>query len=124
VAAQLESASATPDGFEERREKLDRDIVAAQAAHRDATDKLAEAQTRYRDADKAQRLAHEALSGVREQMGRIDERMKGLVAQRHQIERQVQEILQIDAAQTAAEAGIKPQDQLPQENAVEQKVER
>jgi chromosome segregation protein len=124
VAAQLETASATPDGFEERREKLDREIAAAQTAHREANDKLSEAQTRYRDADKAQRLANEALSGVREQMGRIDERMKGLVAQRHQIERQVQEILQIDAAQTAAEAGIKPQDQLPQEHAVEQKVER
>lgn len=50
--------------------------------------------------------------------------MKAAIAQRHQVERQVQEILQIDAAQTAAEAGIKPQDQLPQEHAVEQKVER
>jgi chromosome segregation protein len=124
IAQQLETASSTPDGFEDRRAKLDADIATAQAAHRESSDKLSEAQSRYREADKAQRLAAEALSGVREQMGRIDERMKGLIAQRHQIERQVQEILQIDATQTAAEAGIKPQDQLPQEQAVEQKVER
>jgi chromosome segregation protein len=57
-------------------------------------------------------------------MGRIDERMKGLIAQRHQIERQVQEILQIDAAQTAAEAGIKPQDAAAGSMRWSSKVER
>ena len=124
VAAQLEAMSSTPDSFGDRRAALDAQIATAQATHKDASDKFAEAQTRYRDADKAQRLAAEASSGVREQMGRLDERLKGLVAQRHQIERQVQEILQIDATQTAEAAGIKPQDQLPLENAVEQRVER
>ena len=124
IRAQLEAANAAPDSFTERRQALDAEIESARLAHKEAADRLAEAQTRYRDADKAQRLAAEALSGVREQMGRIDERMKGLIAQRHQIERQVQEILQIDASETAAAAGIKPQDQLPAENAVEQRVER
>src|SRR5690606_11106023 len=108
----------------EKRRELDAQSESARLAHKEAADRLAEAQTRYREADKAQRLAAEALSGVREQMGRIDERMKGLVAQRHQIERQAQEILQIDASETAVAAGIKPQDQLPAENAVEQRVER
>ena len=124
IAAQLEAAAAAPDTFDDRREALDRDIAEAQAAHRDASDRLAEAQNRHREADKAQRLAADALSGVREQMGRIDERLKGLVAQRHQIERQVQEILAIDASETAAAAGIKPQDALPDETAVENRVER
>jgi chromosome segregation protein len=124
IATQLETMSNAPDSFGERRAALDAQIGTAQATHRDASDKFSEAQTRYRDADKAQRLAAEALSGVREQMGRVDERLKGLIAQRHQIERLVQETLQIDAADTAEAAGIKPQDQLPQEHAVEQKVER
>ena len=124
VAAQIEAANTTPDGFAARRAKLDADIAQAQQAHREASDRFAEAQTAYREADRAQRLAAEALSTIREQVGRIDERLKGLIAQRHQIERQVQEQLQIDAVDTAREAGIKPQDQLPDEHAVEQKVER
>src|SRR5690606_3660848 len=69
IAAQLEASNAAPDSFAERREALDREIESARLAHKDAADRLAEAQTRYREADKAQRLAAEALSGVREQMG-------------------------------------------------------
>jgi chromosome segregation protein len=124
VAAQLETVSAAPDTFAERRQVLDADMDAARVNHQQAGDRMAEAQTRHREADKAQRLAAEALSVVREQLGRIDERMKGLIAQRHQIERQVVETLSIEADDTAREAGIKPQDALPLENAVEQKVER
>jgi chromosome segregation protein len=124
IGGQLEAMANTPDTFEERRQGLDAEIATASATHRAVSDRLAEAQNRHREADKAQRLAAEALSGVREQMGRIDERMKGLVAQRHQIEHHVQETLGIDASQTAEAAGIRPQDQLPQEQAVEHKVER
>ncbi|MEQ1771811.1 MAG: chromosome segregation protein SMC, partial [Devosia sp.] len=82
------------------------------------------AQARYREADKAQRLAAEALSGFRENLGRVEERMKGLIAQRHQIERQVQETLDIDASETLQAAGIKPQDALPDEDAMAHKVDR
>jgi chromosome segregation protein len=124
VAAQLQAASSAPDTFAERRRVLDGDVEKARTDHKETADGLAEAQTRHREADKAQRLAAEALSAVREQLGRIDERMKGLIAQRHQIERQVVETLSIQAADTAREAGIKPQDALPLEAAVEQKVER
>ena len=124
VAAQLEAMANAPDTFEERRQALDTEIASASSTYKDVSDRLAEARSRYREADKAQRLAAEGLSGLREQMGRIDERMKGLIAQRHQIERQVQEILSIEASQTAEAAGIKPQDQLPQEDAVEKRVER
>src|SRR5690606_2863612 len=99
-------------------------IATARAAHGTASDELAQAQTRYRDADKAQRLAAEGLSGVRENLARVEERLKGLIAQRHQIERQVQETLDIQAADTAFAAGIKPQDTLPEEDATERKVER
>ena len=59
------------------------------AAHRTASDRLAEADTAWRDADRAQRLAHDALAAAREELARIEERIKGLIAQRHQIERQV-----------------------------------
>ncbi len=76
---------------------LDTQIGEARVAHKTATDALAEGDARYRDADKAQRLAHDALSGFRAELARVEERIKGLIAQRHQIERQVHETLGIDA---------------------------
>jgi chromosome segregation protein len=124
LSAQLDELNATPAGFEDRQAALDTQISDARATHSAANDELAQAQGRYREADKAQRLAAEALSGFRENLARVEERLKGLIAQRHQIERQVQETLDIQAADTAFAAGIKPQDALPEEEATERKVER
>ena len=124
IASQLEALNAAPDSFAQRRQALDDEIDRAKAIHKASTDALAEAQTRYREADKAQRLAAEALAGARELLARIEERMKGLIAQRHQIERQVVETLGIEAHRTAEAAGIRPEEALPQEPQVEQKVER
>ncbi len=124
LAAQLEAMNNSPAGFDEKQAALDAEIATARTAHGAASDALAQAQARYRDADKAQRLAADALSGFRENLARVEERLKGLIAQRHQIERQVQETLDIQAADTAFAAGIKPQDALPDEDSVERKVER
>jgi chromosome segregation protein len=120
----LEAMNNAPAGFDERQAELDTQIAGARATHGAASDELAQAQSRFREADKAQRLAAEALSGFREHLARVEERLKGLIAQRHQIERQVQETLDIQAADTAFAAGIKPQDALPEEEATERKVER
>jgi len=124
LSQQLEAINNAPAGYDERREAIDSEIAMARTAHGTASDTLAKAQSNYRDADKAQRLAAEALSGFRENLARVEERLKGLIAQRHQIERQVQETLDIQAADTAIAAGIKPQDALPEEEATERKVER
>ena len=120
----LQAMADTPGGFEERRAALDAEIAAARTAHGAASDTLAAAQARFREADKAQRLAAEALSGCRENLARVEERLKGLIAQRHQIERQVEETLDIQAAETASAAGIRPQDTLPEEEQTERRVER
>ncbi len=124
LGQQLEAISSAPEGFAQRREAIDGEIASARQVHGAASDSLAEAQARYRDADKAQRLAAEALSGFRENLARVEERLKGLIAQRHQIERQVLETLDIQAADTSQAAGIRPQDTLPEEDSVERKVER
>jgi chromosome segregation protein len=124
LRGQLEALNNAPAGFEDRQAALDGEISTARAAHGQASDALGEAQGRYREADKAQRLAAEALSGFRENLARVEERLKGLIAQRHQIERQVQETLDIQAAETATAAGIRPQDTLPEEEHTERKVER
>ncbi len=120
----LAAMNNAPAGFEERQAELDAQIATARSAHGATSDELAQAQARFREADKAQRLAAEALSGFREHLARVEERLKGLIAQRHQIERQVQETLDIQAADTAFAAGIKPQDALPEEEPTERKVER
>ncbi len=124
LTAQLEELNSAPTDFEGRQAALDTEIASARAAHGAASDELAAAQSKYREADKAQRLAAEALSGFRENLARVEERLKGLIGQRHQIERQVQETLDIEAADTASAAGIRPQDALPEEAATERKVER
>ena len=124
IAELIKAFDATPESFAERRLSLGGEIAVARTAHQEATDALSIAETRHRDADKAQRLAAEALGGYRAEVARLEERIKGLVAQRHQIERQVVETLNIEAHHTAQLAGIKPEHALPQEAQVETQVDR
>ena len=124
IASQLADISAAPEQFAARRAELDEQIAEARGEHAAAANALAAAQTATREADRAARAAAEGLSKAREDLARVEERIKGFIAQRHQIERQVVESLGIEADRTAAEAGIRPQDALPEEGPVEQKLER
>jgi chromosome segregation protein len=124
IGAQLEDLNATPDAFDKRRAELDDQIEDAEANRKKASDKLAEAQTGYREAERAARLAAEALAGTRAEIARVEERLKGNIVQRQQVERQIGEILNIPASRTAEAAGIKPEDALPEESAVEGRVDR
>jgi len=124
VTAQLSEVSTAPEQLAARRAELDEQIAEARAEHAAATDALARAQTAQREADRLARAATEALGKAREELVRMEERIKGLIAQRHQIERQVVDSLGIEADRTAAEAGIRPQDALPEEAPVEQRLDR
>lgn len=70
LSQQLEAINNAPAGYDERREAIDAEIAMARTAHSTASDALAKAQSNYRDADKAQRLAAEALSGSCENLAR------------------------------------------------------
>jgi len=124
LAAELAAQAAAPAQFEARRLALDDEIATARAEHARAADALGLVQGRYREADRAARATTEALAEAREALARVEERIKGFIAQRLQIERQVTESLGIEAERTAAEAGIRAQDALPAEGPVEQKLER
>ena len=124
IAAELAASEAAPQQFDARRALLDEEIEAARADHRAAADALAAADTRHRDTDRSARAAADALAKAREALARIEERIKGFILQRQQIERQVVESLGIEADRTAAEAGIRPIDALPEEAQIEQKLER
>ncbi|HTJ58595.1 MAG TPA: AAA family ATPase [Devosiaceae bacterium] len=124
ITAQLASFEAAPEQLAARREALEEQIEAARADHKAAADALAAAQNQHRETDRAARAAAEGLSKAREELARVEERIKGLIAQRMQIERQVVESLGIEADHTAAEAGIRPQDALPAERPTEDKLDR
>lgn len=124
VRDQITALEASPESFAERRRGLDSEIATAREAHKTATDTLSIGETQHREADRAQRLAHDALSGFRAELARVEERIKGLIAQRHQVERQVQETLNIEASQTAQLAGIRPEHALPPEAQIELQVDR
>ncbi|WP_404402456.1 AAA family ATPase [Pelagibacterium halotolerans] len=124
IEAQLGELNATPDAFNQRRAALDDQIEDAEAERKKASDRLTEAQTGFREADKAARLAAEALANTRAEMARVEERLKGNIVQRQQIERQIAETLNIPADKTAEAAGIKPEQALPDEKQTEARVDR
>ncbi|MDB5528877.1 MAG: smc [Devosia sp.] len=124
VTSQLANVNETPDGFAARRAALDEQIERAKVEHKASSDSLSVAQTTYREADKALRLASEALAAARIELTRIEERLKGFIVQRQQIERQIEETLNIEASRTLEASGIKPEEALPNEHAIEQKVDR
>jgi len=124
IAGQLQSLAQSPDEFAGKRAHIDNQLEDARLDHKRAADRLAQAQTRYRDADLASRAALQALGEIRSEMARIDERVKGLISRRRQIEQIIEENLGITAAKTGEAAGIKAQTPLADEHAIENRLER
>ncbi|PXA97390.1 chromosome segregation protein SMC [Nostoc sp. 3335mG] len=124
VRAQIAETEASPDGLASRRAQLEEQIEEASADHQAASDRFAAAQTAWRDHERALRTTADALATVRIELTRIEERLKGTVAQRQQIERQVEESLGIPASRTLEVSGIRPEEALPAESATEQRLER
>lgn len=124
VRSQLAELDAAPEGFASRRAQLEDQIEDANLDHQEASDRFNAAQTAWRAHEKSLRAAADALSDVRIELTRIEERLKGTMAQRQQIERQVEENLGIPASRTLEASGIRPEEPLPPETATEQKLER
>jgi chromosome segregation protein len=61
---------------------------------------------------------------VRIELTRVEERIRGIIANRQQIERNIEESLGIPASKTLEASGIRPEEALPAENATEQKLDR
>ncbi len=124
LASELDGLKDGPDGFDEKRQTLNDRIEEATDRHKQAGDVLAEAETSWREADRTARIAHDAVSSAREELARIEERLKGLNAARQQIEQLCVETLNIPASKTAEAGGLKPEAALPREDDVERRVER
>ena len=124
VQTQMRQLADAPDGFADRKAQLEEQIEEAAEAHGEAGDRLGAAQTLWREAEKQLRAASEKLAEVRIELSRIEERLKGNMAQRQQIERQVEETLGIAANKTLEVSGIRPEEALPAERVIEQKLDR
>ncbi|MCS6761242.1 MAG: chromosome segregation protein SMC [Candidatus Devosia symbiotica] len=124
VRAQLETASKMPDGFAARQAQFDGQIETAKIEHQAAGDRFNIAQSGLREADKALRAASKILANAQIELTRIEEQIKGFIAQRQQIERQIEETLDIAAAKTLEVSGIRPEESLPSEAVTEHKLDR
>jgi len=124
LVAQRDGATEDPAAIAAKQNEIKAQSVVARAAHKTAGDVLARAQTQQRQAEKTAREAQQALAQARENLVRLEERLKGLAAQRQQVEKQVLETLGLPAQKTLEVAGLKAHEALPQEAAIEQKVDR
>ncbi|MBJ7577576.1 AAA family ATPase [Devosia sp. MC532] len=124
VQDQLADMADSPDGFDERKAQLDEQIDIASEDHQAAVERLNNAQNAWRETDRAVKAANDALNNVRIELTRVEERLKGIISQRLQIERQTEENLGIPASRTLEASGIRPEEALPAEQPTEQKLER
>ncbi|KQN74386.1 AAA family ATPase [Devosia sp. Leaf64] len=124
INTQIAELDTAPDGFANRQAQLEDQISDATLDYQEASDRFSKAQTAWRDHEKSLRTAADALSEVRIELTRIEERLKGTMAQRQQIERQIEETLGIPASKTLEASGIRPEEALPPESSIEQKLER
>ncbi len=124
IKQQLDILAQSPSSLAQKRSLLDEDIEAASQDHKTSSDRLEIAQTQYKQANKNARNASDELSHTREKLARIDERLKSSITQRQQIEQTTQETLSIPASKTAQIANLKPHAPLPDESAIEKRVDR
>ncbi len=103
--ASLENA---PELFAEQRRGLIGQIKSAEAERRDAADQLVEAENALAAADRAARLALEAMGAAREEAARAEERFEGAKRRLTDVAREIREMLEIEPAAVAELAEIKP----------------
>ncbi|MCO4053284.1 MAG: chromosome segregation protein SMC [Bosea sp.] len=113
AASEAAALADAPDTFLVRRRELVAAIEQAQAAHRSAADDLARGETLQAQADRAARLALDAMAGTREARAAADARVEAAAARLDGVTRLVTETLETTPAGLFALAGLKPGDTLP-----------
>ena len=124
AAAERAELQNAPQKFANQRQGLIGEIEGATAERRAAADKLAEAENELAEADKAARVALEAVGEARAEEARAEERHDGAKRRLADIEHEIREILQIEPAAAAEVSEIKPDAPAPSIAEVEAKIER
>jgi chromosome segregation protein len=119
--AELKNA---PQTFAAERQSLIGAIEKATADRRTAADRLAAAETELAEADKAARIALEAVGEARAEAARGEERHEAARRRLADIEHEIRELLQVEPAAAAEVAELKPDAPAPSIAEVEAKIER
>jgi chromosome segregation protein len=129
--ARLEEAKAeragledAPRVFEDKRRSLITEIEAAEGARRDAADHLAQGENALAEADRAGRVALEAMGSAREEAARTEERFEGGKRRVTDVAHEIREMLEIEPAEVGHLAGIEPDKAPPEVADVEATLER
>ncbi len=119
--AELENA---PQKFAAERQSLIGAIEKATGERRAAADRLAQAEFELAEADKAARIALEAVGEARAEAARGEERHDAARRRLGDIEHEIREILNVEPAAAAEVAELKPDATPPSIAEVEAKIER
>jgi chromosome segregation protein len=118
---ELESA---PQKLESQRRALIGEIETATGERRAAADRLAAAEAELTEADKAARIALEAVGEARTQSARSEERYDAAKRRVADIEHEIREVLAVEPAAAAEIAELKADAAQPSIAEVEAKIER
>jgi chromosome segregation protein len=113
-----------PHLFEEKRRALIGQIETAEAARRGAADELAQGENVLAEADRAARVALEAMGLAREEAARAEERFQGANRRLADVGHEIREMLEVEPIEVAHLAGIEADKALPEVAAVEATLER
>ncbi len=113
-----------PEKFAAERQSLIGAIETATSERRAAADQLAEAETRLAEADKAARLALEAVGEARAEAARTEERHDAAKRRLLDVEHEIREIFTVEPPAVAEIAELKDDAPLPTIGEVEAKIER
>ncbi|MGA7432811.1 MAG: AAA family ATPase, partial [Xanthobacteraceae bacterium] len=119
--AELENA---PQRFESQRQLLIGEIETATGERRAAADRLAAAEADLAEADKAARIALEAVGEARAESARSEERYDAAKRRVADIEHEIREVLAVEPVAAAEVAELKPNAPQPSIAEVEAKIER
>jgi len=122
--AEREALTERPADIEEARRRLLDQIGTAEVARNAAAEALAMGERSQGEADRVARAALEALSAAREAKGRAEERHGAARARRIEIESAIAESFEVAPIGLPALAGLDMEAPLPEEGAVERRLER
>ena len=124
ASQELAKLADAPGEFDTRRRELMNQLEAAESTRKDAADTLAQAETSEAEADRAARKAVDELADAREKVGRGEERLNAARERRTEIESRIREELECQPSDVMAMAEVKEEDNLPEIEKIEAKLER
>ncbi|WP_298984918.1 AAA family ATPase [uncultured Roseibium sp.] len=113
-----------PEDIELKRRELFSAIANAEEVKKAKDDRLSQAELDLSDVDRAAKVAMEAMAGAREEKIRAEERLEAARERKGNLERRIDEDLEVTVAALPEIAGLKEGAPLPDPEAMERKLER